>query len=645
MPFFILLVASILSSVHLCLQSTLVESLVKEKLVWNFGDSTLQFCSKYRLEGFYGKNTRFLNDDNEGLDQSIIPARHTFDLGGFYEYGRGKYDYSLVTIKAVVRNKGIWGDPELIAPTDRSTVGVAGIQAGDHYHALNKHLLWVRELWIESNLNDMLGLSFYNSHTFTAGFFPFELGRGIALGDAYAMDPDFLGFYSPNAVDQYAPGLKFSGLLDYDGNVSYDLYVEIISNRSDNFTNINKKIRAQEYGHQFTPARGFGKINWLCAGRLQWHFRKNDSCDLMLEPYVLFVDQREQRLEFLGDAESKLGTVGFAFELNASDVQLGFEFAQNLGRQRVFGWDRNESQLVLRDGSVVAVNSQVTAINSVSPDTAGQNALVTKANQAIITTSPRSQQLNGQQIDTSNLKNSTTRFRDPYTNTFTGYMAVWDIMYSGFSGVKLAATAGVATGGENPNKDMRQCNDSNEDSEYEGFVSLQEQYAGKLVRSAFLMSGSGKIPRILSFPAQGLYDPFPEQTSQFTNLLFTGVALYTDVGKWSLNPNVISYWQEHPSHLAAVAPQRTADGYASTWLGIEFNLFADVYLDNSIKLYSVSSVFLPGMHYFDLKGIPLNKDQKKFLDSATTTGPTTERVPVLGTNAAFTVNIGIEYKF
>ena len=47
----------------------------------------------------------------------------------------------------------------------------------------------------------------------TFGAFPFELGRGIALGTAYAVDASDLGFYSENAIDQYAFGGKFLEIL------------------------------------------------------------------------------------------------------------------------------------------------------------------------------------------------------------------------------------------------------------------------------------------------------------------------------------------------------------------------------------------------------------------------------------------------
>lgn len=640
--------ALVLSSIgsHHYLQATLPEPLKKEPIAGSFGDNIIQFSSRLRIEGFFGKNTEYLNNANGGLDQTIIPARHTIDLVMNYSYGHDKYGYDLVKIKTTIRNKGNWGNPDSIASTDRALVKFAGVSTGDHFHALNRHYVWIREMWIESAINDMFQLNFCNTHTITAGFFPFELGRGIALGEAYAVDPDFLGFYSPNAVDQYAPGCKLSGSLDVDEHITYDLYAALLTNRSDNLTNTRAPILAQEYERQFSPQRGFGILNWLCAGRIQIHaYQGGDNDDVVFEPYALFLDQREQRIEFLGDAETKLGTAGLAIDATVGALECGFEFAQNLGRQRVKGWDRNVTTVALRNGTLVEENTQVAAVATISPDVAGSNALVTPATQGIINLSIRSQAQNGQIIGSTNLQNSDIRFRDAYVNTFDGYMAIWDMRYTFNSGLKIAATAGLATGDVNPNRDQNAFNDSQMDSVYSGFISIQEQYAGKRVQSAFLMSGAGRVPRIISFPSRRLNNAYPDKTSQFTNLMFTGIGVYADVGAWHLNSNIISYWQEKPARIFPVAVSPTDERLASTWLGIEYNLFADVCLDNAIKLYGVTSVFVPGSHYSDLQGIPLSSAQQKYMNALNSVANTAERVPLLGTNAAFTLNVGIEYKF
>jgi hypothetical protein len=635
----------LISLVSFCsvMQSELPESLVKKPFVWTIGDGVFQMGTRYRVEGLYGKNTEFLNNANEDLDQTIIPARHTFDINAFYTYGLDVYGYSLVTFKTTIRNKANWGALDIV-PTDKVGVHIEGALTGEHYHTLNRNLLWIREISIEAAIGEMFNLNFANNHTITAGFFPFELGRGISLGAAYATDPDMIGFYSPNAVDQFAPGVKLSGTLDSGEALTYDLYTAILANRSDVLANVRKPTLKQEYGRQCRPARGFGYINWLFAGRLQWHVYRQGDNDIVIEPYVLFVDQREQKVQFLDDANTKLGTVGVAFDTVYNNFQWGFEFAQNLGHQQVKGWDRNVLKIKNREGDLVEVNSEVLAINSIAPDVAGERALATAANQLLIEESIRSQTQNGQRIGMSNLRNSKSRFRDPYVNHFDGYMAILDAMYTFCPGLKLAATAGIATGDINPNRDHNRRGDSQNDTTYGGFISVQEQYSGRLVNSAFVMSGAGKIPRILSFPARDVDDPFPDRISQLSNLIFAGAGAYLEVGSWVLNSNMISYWQEHATRIFKQPTDFNVTRLASTWLGLEFNLFADVCFDNTMKFYGVASVFVPGSHYSDIQGIPLTIDQKKYLDALKNNTPA-EQVPLLGTNAAFALNVGFEYRF
>ncbi len=68
--------------------------------------------------------------------------------------------------------------------------------------------------------------------------------------------------------------------------------------------------------------------------------------------------------------------------------------------------------------------------------------------------------------------------------------------------IKVAIAGGYASGDENPNKDLEDPNDSNVDGDFSGFIGLQEIYTGKRVRSGFLLSGAGRIPRVLSFPTK-----------------------------------------------------------------------------------------------------------------------------------------------
>src|SRR5207249_2599255 len=111
--------------------------------------------------------------------------------------------------------------------------------------------------------------------------------------------------------------------------------------------------------------------------------------------------------------------------------------------------------------------------------------------------------------------------------------------------INLAGTVGIASGDDNPNEDTI-------DGRYDGFISLQELYSGKRVKSAFLMGGSGKLKRSLSTPSS-VQAPtqFASTVSGFTNLKFIGGSLLWKPTNWrkkfAFNPNIIAYWEDHPS--------------------------------------------------------------------------------------------------
>jgi hypothetical protein len=626
----------------------------KELLTYVGGDSEFRFWTKLRLPDFtYGKNLRLLNDDNP--TDRIIFFRHTLDFNFEYRYGKASREYEVVFGKLTIRNKGIWGDPESIAFTTLSTIKETDAVFGEHRHAIPRHILWIRELWLQFSLTDLFCLPFCNAHTLTLGAFPFELGRGIALGSSFAVDPSDLGYISESAVDQYAFGGKLSGDLIKDV-LTYDLYGGILENKADTFDNVNLKIRGQEFGHRNDQARGFGIIEYVVAARLRWMPKVAPWAKVRLEPYILFSHDPEQRIEFLADASSDLGTAGLAGEFEVGNFECGFDTAFNFGRQNVKGWDRNVIQRENRNGTVVVVNSRVRqAPPGQDPDPAKSPlALKVGANQSFIDTSPRAASENGQIIGTNSLGtliNDLNRFTDPYTNSYQGYMFVYDMSYYFCKpDFKVSAALGYASGDADPNRDEEFPGDSEIDGEYEGFIGLEETYSGTRVRSAFLLSGSAKIPRPLVFPDEEVFDPFTVTTvNRFTNIIFVGAGFTWQPSwsyrKWSFNPNVLAYWQDFPPHFFNATLQQNMQQFARPFLGTEINIFIEAQFLEDLKFYLVSSLFVPGGLYKDITGRPLNKTQQAFLDNLDTTGIINDRVPFIGHDNAIYFNAGFEYKF
>jgi hypothetical protein len=559
-------------------------------------------------------------------------------------------DTNAVTEFSIVfRNKTVWGNYGSVGKTGRNTIKLIDTVTGEHNHTLFRNFFHARELWMRIDLSKMFCMPTETSHYLTMGAFPFQLGRGIVLGDAFAVGPETIGFYSDTVVDQFAYGLLFSGDLCKD-ILSYALYFALLETQTDSFANTGAKVRAQQYGRQLEPERGFGQINYVLAGNVDWYAITSEEWgSLRFQPYWLFNEAKEQTVEFYGDASSRLGSLGLECEYLGNRTEFGIESAFNLGQQCVHGWDRNDVILQATNGYLAQVNSHVAdGDKNKIPfirDGDAQNAIFAV---------PQSQSENGQQIPgdyptigflsplDGEIFNGKDRFRNPYTNTYKGWMLVTDASWWVYKkDLRISATIAYASGGHNPHFDTQ-------DRNYGGFIGLQELYSGRRVKSAFLLGGAGKVVRPIANPIEvETSNVLTETVSGFTNLIFGGLGLAWTPSDWErpfkFNPNILVYWEDKtiPDFVLSGTPLQLASRY----LGVEANMFIDCNIAKNLKLFCVTSLFVPGTFFKDIKGRRANQaliDQESQDD---TTGFTKDAIPRFGDNAAFTFNVGMEYRF
>lgn len=650
----------------------------------NIGDQPLTWTWSGKLragETFLGKNMSLLNNAN--IEDRLFYMRHTFDLNLGVQYGLTSCQAPFVDMLIGIRNKGIWGSSTSIAQTTDTEFKILDSVGQSHRHFIPRHILWIREAWLRTDIGELLSLSALQKHSFTIGAFSFQVGRGIALGDAYVVSPDYLGFFTDPVVDQYAFGIKLAGDI-VENTLTYELYGAYLNNLASSLSQTGERVYAQVYGKRANPVRGFAKINYVFAAHLLWTPLKDACNKLTFEPYVMYNNDPEQKVEVIADAESKLATFGFAAEFVGSDVEWGFDTALNRGRQLVKGIDRNVIEQQNRNGRMVFVNSHV--LVNANPLSAGIPSSLNayKAPQSPITIVPvdtvssvgsqvqttiygaiQSQTQNGQKIgnvpgyaaainapsvvggaQADDIFNSADRFRDPYTNKFTGWMWVIDAATYAFQKeVKLAMTAGITSGDADPNFIEK-------DGVYGGFIPLQCAYSGKRVRSAFILGSAGKLRRPLAEPEEqdpNEVDDFAALTSDFTNLAFIGGGLTwaprESCRKWSLNPNLIAYWRQDSDKKFDFATKTILNEDASNYLGLELNLFYDIEFIKNFKFFLVASAFIPGQHYYDIRGKPLNAAQERILDRIDPTGFTGESIPGIGIDTSYTLNFGFEFKF
>lgn len=593
---------------------------------------------RYRPEVFYQKNNSFLNECFE--NDRLLIFRQTFDIT-FNALAGNECTPKALEFKTTVRNKGNWGSRKIVTTTE-TTLNLGGANFGSHTHDLGRHVVWIREGWLKTNLNGAFGWDEKYPQHLIVGFYPFKIGQGIALGDAYALNGQLVGFFSDNAVDQYAPGVLFTGELKKE-RISYDLYFALLRNHAADFGTISEPIYANRTDILNHPTRGFGHLNWLLAFRTQLVPLRDDCWGtLQLEPYILYNDDPEQRIEFPADAESKFGTGGFAIDYNRGGFEFSFEFAKNFGHQKVFGWDRNVLQITTdANADLQVVNTNVTVGQG------GPLAPATKANQAVITTSPEGMQYNNQEIDDSGLYN-TNRYDDPYCTAFDGWMLVTNMAYWWKEKqYGLAVEAGVASGDEAPN--ILNSTDPKAplpDGKYQGFIGMQEIFSGDLVESAYFL-GQRRLVRPVSLVDDTLENSIvPAKVSEFTNLIYTGIAGHVRPKvkcKPYIRPNILWYWQYTPTRAFDCATKQILPCNANNFYGTELNLFVDVFPYDWLKFFAIAALFVPGAHYKDLQGLPVTKEAIKNL--VRNPNENVNPAPTLGKSIAYFINIGLEFKF
>ena len=124
-----------------------------------YNDFEYIFSGVYKPETFYGKNVNWLNNDND-FDKMYF-SRHALDLTLDLLYGAKTYGEKIAEFLFQLRNKGVWGNPESIASTTFSDIKVLDAIKGTHKHGFPRHVFWIRQLWLQFNLNQATGLHLF----------------------------------------------------------------------------------------------------------------------------------------------------------------------------------------------------------------------------------------------------------------------------------------------------------------------------------------------------------------------------------------------------------------------------------------------------------------------------------------------------
>jgi hypothetical protein len=650
----------------------------------------ISFTGRTRTDFISAANTKYFNNRNLLLD-SYAFERSTYDLGISASAGKQSiYQKEVISLAADFRSRFVWGQPEKIASTTVATINDNGATTGAHNHSIGIPVLYLRGLDLTCDLNALFCSvpSNYPTQKLKLGLFPVEIGRGITLGAGYAVTPDVLSYAPSDVIQEFAPGIMLYGTIEQPTKIDYRLYLSIIKNNSANHGDLLAQTRSNFYHQSSFPYRGAGVVNIIGACQIDWRCILDRDKKAVFSPYLLIGHEGAGKIELPEDSISNLVTYGFEFAAENNEWELDFECAINNGSQYVIGIDRNslkkEQRICTIDNNP---NSSVTVITndkvlfggynppdneSMTTDIANKPAVFlgnSSQRQLAIKKVPQSSLQNGKTIfvtgntpeESYTLINSPDRFRDPYQNFFTGYMLVFDLAKNicfHDKTFKWAWALGYASGDDHPNKSLLAKDDHTQNGNYGGFIGIQEIYSGKFVRSAFLMQGSGRMPRIGSIPA-GIIDEetgqitesveFPSPISGFNNLIYGGTSLHilheSIAGdyNWKWQPNLLFYWQPdarsiHNQEIIHTLGKNSIDPF----LGTEVNVFLEIISRHieGLKFFLVGTIFLPGGYYSDISKIPLDKTQQAALKKNAQTF-----IPLMNTNNAYYLNLGIEFKF
>ena len=645
----------------------------------------ISLTGKTRTDFVSAVNTKYFNNQNFALDAFNL-ERSTFDWGIAASTGRQSiYQKEVISLAADFRSRFVWGQPEKIASTTVTSIDENGVNTGAHNHSIGVPVLYLRGLDLTLDLNTLFCTvpDHYPTQRIKLGLFPVEIGRGISLGAAYAVTPDVLSYAPSDVIQEFAPGIMLYGTINERKTLDYRLYLSILKNNSASHSDLIPPIRNNFYQQGFFPYRGTGVLNLVGACQVDWKCIGDGKNKAIISPYIVIGHEGAGKIEFPEDSISNIVTYGMEFAAENADWSFDCEFALNGGSQYVFGLDRNtlkkEQRLCPVDGNPnttigVIVNDKVIFNGYESVPESSTTDIINKTatflgaeskRQKAILQVPQSSLQNGKIItvpgEDYTLKNALDRFRDPYQNFFNGFMFVIDLarnIYYCDQLIKWSFAAGYASGDNHPNKALISKNDQMENGTYSGYIGIQEIYSGSFVRSAFLMQGSGKMPRIASVPGAVIDEitgqitesiEFPSPISGFNNLIYTGTSInftYNSPNNdfnWKWYPNLLFYWQPNARDIYnPVIAKKLGKETINPFLGTEVNLFLEIISKHleGFKFFVVGTIFVPGGYYKDLSQIPLDKKQEAALNHLATTF-----TPLISTNNAYYLNFGIEFKF
>ena len=490
------------------------------------------------------------------------------------------------------------------------------------------------EIWMKELSLQYMPTENKNSYI-KGGFFPFKVGNGFVLGNAYDINIPISWQYLYEQINQFRPGLQLQ-LGNQKNSISASAYVGFIlvqnSIATPTASPTAELLSATALFGVNSPFLIGGSNNVVTS--FQMNFGPFEPHHVQISPYIC-LHATDQYVEVPDDATSKLYTPGVAFLYENNELRINLEVAKNFGHQHVKTLDRNmiftfngitrNTQLFYASQSANPFAPLTTTDFTSSPFDVPDAAAAYYGNGASFR----------YPVDatTYTFQNSYNRFRNSYTNTYAGFLVYFNAVWTKKQW-RLAFVAAYASGANSPNESPItlfltrltpgvRYKDYNKT--YKGFLGTNQFSEARSINGLYFGPGSYRYTNFAVLGSTIGYT-IPKEHDML-------ISQVTWVSYFKPTAQILDITDQTGATLNTPLPH---------YLGTEFNGSASYSLGNNFKFSLLGGIFFPGKNYKELK------EQVTFaeLQTAKAINPAITSIPTVSAKkAAFFTSFSVVWMF
>lgn len=333
------------------LQQVVMDLFGRNKLFLERADIDLVFGGRTRQEGFYfDKPLTFRDDYNDRY--RFIRSKYNIDMHTFF----GRRQFGEPVVRGMIRMTAfnVWDNFDVYTPVVEEPVAFSPQsflkkgELAEHHHDGTVTELFMEDGWFEVNFDRLINASSQLPVSFRAGYFKHKVGRGVSLGTYFDGAINYMGWETPGNPGNNtnsSPGLKLT--LGHTDDCAFELYYSKWRKRSHgpDFTREETRAKRLDVNEEEATAiqRGIHADRDLFSARIKYHhdFGPYSSAQFSAEPYLVYVNAPELKVEFDGDASARITTFGCMTEYKHNGWTLNVEAAFQAGTQTMHTIDRN----------------------------------------------------------------------------------------------------------------------------------------------------------------------------------------------------------------------------------------------------------------------------------------------------------------